>query len=91
MWGYESFWGHKRDGKGWGRIARLELRKGNTFFYSGWYKWMNCGPKITFKNPEEMAKRLTYDYLNEFHKFIKSGKVYEYIKGKLQRELDTWT
>ena len=91
IWGYSSFWRHKRDGKDQRRIAQLDLKEGGTFFYSGWYKWMGCGPKMTFKNPEEMAKRLTYDYLNELHKFIKSGKGYECIKGRLQRELDTWT
>jgi len=37
---------------------------------------MPSGPALTFEAPEEMAKKLTYNYLEKLYQFIKSGEIY---------------
>lgn len=85
---YRSFWGHRRNGRNFGCNSELHLMKDGTFFYTTTYKWMNGGgiPAVTFERPEEMAERLTYDYIKELYERIKSGEIYERILQKLVKE-----
>lgn len=81
---YCSWWGHKREGRGFGCVSQLYLRKDGTFYYSTRYKWFPYPYKRTFKTARELAKRLTRDYLKELHQFIATGRVYEKLRKKVE-------
>ena len=73
LWAFGGNYAHKIGGHGcWSRI----YFEPKTIDYHRGYKWLGGGRKYSFTNPEEMAKRLSYDYLKEFLGEIKSKKIF---------------
>jgi hypothetical protein len=85
---YCSWWGHKREGRGFGCVSQLYLRKDGTFYYNTRYKWFPYSYKRTFKTARELAKGLIKDYLKELHRFIATGLVYEELRKEVEEALE---
>lgn len=84
VWIYTGGWGHEREDDGFGRWARLNLRDDGSLLYTVGYKWMCPIDKMEFETAEEMAEKLTKEYLEELREYLLSGDVYD----RLQECLD---
>ncbi|MBI4448382.1 hypothetical protein HY643_05365 [Candidatus Woesearchaeota archaeon] len=82
---YRGNWGHANPRFGghgcWSEI-NLNLKSGELRYYAG-YKWMPSGPSI--KINENTLDKIICAYLQDFHKEIKSGEVYERIAKQLEK------
>lgn len=85
LWVFIGNWGHEvpRYG-GNGCWARLYFNQRAIEYWAG-YKWVGGGPRFNFTKPGEMAKKLSYDYIQKFLTEIETGKVFKTIL-KLNRD-----
>ena len=81
---YRSGWGHNGTttfGRGYNSIIYYE---NDLLIYRATYKWMGETEHRALPNPQQMAKYLHLDYLNEFWKCLESGVIYQYIQNNLK-------
>ena len=83
VWVYFGKWGHELPYyNDYGCHSRIYFSKEN-ISYSAGYKWFPAEPKIIFKQTEEMAEKLNYDYLDKLLDHLESGKVWGWLEKKL--------
>jgi len=88
LWFSGGGWGHTRSSDNEvGCWSRLHLTKEGKFIYLAGYKWMGLlVESFKLETPEEMVEKLSFQYLCKQHDYIKSGRVYEDIKKRLDEE-----
>jgi hypothetical protein len=78
-----SRWAHKHDSGGDGCWARLYVKNHDgkpVLRYWAGYKWQPTGPDYSITGPEELAEKLSYDYLKELRDSLRNGTVYRTIR-----------
>lgn len=81
---HRSWWGHEREGRGFGCVSELHLRRDGTLYYNTRYKWFPYPYKRNFKTASELAKGLTWGYLKGLHQFIVTGQVYKELREEVE-------
>src|SRR3989344_5775396 len=65
LWVFAGNWGHKLHDKGDEAAQSRIYFTSNGISYSASWKWMGSLASFSFKEPEEMARNLSLDYLKE--------------------------
>jgi hypothetical protein len=82
---YHNGWGHEPEGKhGSDCASRLYLRKDGTLHYNTRFKWFPYPYERTFETARELAKTLAMYYINDLHRSITTGHVYDELQKNLK-------